>query len=78
VKCKGYSLVENKDKIVGCKWVVLTKHAKVLGLLFMTCPSLRWKRWKILCKILCPFEKYDVVCPKGPQVYFGPNNQTNG
>jgi len=26
VKCKVYSLIENKGKIVGCKWDILTKH----------------------------------------------------
>ncbi len=26
VKCKVYSLIENKYKIVGCKWDTLTKH----------------------------------------------------
>jgi hypothetical protein len=27
VKCKVCSLIESKDKIVGCKWDTLTKHA---------------------------------------------------
>ncbi len=26
VKCKVCSLIENKDKIVRCKWDILTKH----------------------------------------------------
>jgi hypothetical protein len=27
MRCKVYSLIENKDKIVRCKWDALTKHA---------------------------------------------------
>jgi hypothetical protein len=27
VKCKVCSLIESKDKIIGCKWDTLTKHA---------------------------------------------------
>ncbi len=26
VKCKAYSLIEKKEKIMGCKWDTLTKH----------------------------------------------------
>jgi hypothetical protein len=26
MKCKVYSLITNKDKVVGCKWDILTKH----------------------------------------------------
>jgi hypothetical protein len=26
MKCKVYYLIKNKDKVVGCKWAILTKH----------------------------------------------------
>jgi hypothetical protein len=26
MNCKVYSLIKNKDKVVGCKWDILTKH----------------------------------------------------
>jgi hypothetical protein len=66
------SLIENKEKTMGCKWDTLTKHenrkidvglAKVLG----------EEGWDLHCKRVWPIEKHESAWPKGSQVSFDPN-----
>jgi hypothetical protein len=75
VKCKAYSLIEKKEKIMGCKWDTLIKH-RVIELLPEYAKFGVEKRWEIFCKRLCTFKEYEVVCAKGFQVYFGSTKQS--
>lgn len=76
VKCIVCSSIKSNDKIVGCKWDTLTKHVQDCCVKLVKA----WgeKGWNLHCYRLCPFEKYEIVCPKGSQVSLDSSKQTNG
>jgi len=77
VRCKVCSLVENKDKIMRCKWDILTKHVNhriaIHDLL-----QLGVKRGGIHCQGLYPFEKHVIMGPMGSKFCPATNQQTLG
>jgi hypothetical protein len=78
VRCKVYSLIENKDKIVKCKWDTLTKN---VGCRIVVCDLLQFGMKKgggIHCQGLCPFDKDVIVGPMGSKFYLVASQQTFG
>jgi hypothetical protein len=76
VKCKVNSLIENKDKIVRCKWDTLTKH---VGCRIVICdlPQFGMKKGGgIHCQGLCPFDKDVIVGPMGSKFYLATSQET--
>ncbi len=78
MRCKVYSLIENKDKIVRCKWDTLTKHASY-RIAIHDLPQFGMKKGGgIHCQGLCPFDKHVIVAPMGSKFYLTANQQTFG
>jgi hypothetical protein len=68
-------LIESKDKIVGCKWDTLTKHAN-RGIAMWDLLSLGVKKGGTYIIKDCANLKNEIVCLKGSRVNFDPSKQT--
>ncbi len=61
VKCRMCSLIDNKEKIIGCKWDTLTKH--------QCCRIIVWNMPKLVVKKGGEYIAHDCVHFKNMKLY---------